>query len=131
MNLIDIFKKNKNSTNNNSEKTDPYLLGKMWLCLVDFCPGEVFRKAFVNVPINMVVSTADGLQVRTYDISHPFDRTSGKINGFFGVMKQIYSNTWSGFFETEEEAKRAFNELMDEWIDIMQNGKVSVEGGAK
>ena len=118
MKLLDLFGRRKRMT---IKELYAPVIDKMWCCVVNFCPwrpdehGVVFRK------VNIIKAEADkdGIWVES-DFQNPYDMYSkDPIKGYIDKITMRFHT--SGFFETEEEAKAAYNKLMEDWIAVIKN----------
>ena len=122
MRLFNLFARKKKMSI--KELYEP-VLDKMWCCLVRFCPWEPIRHKviFRKVGIIDAHATAEGIYVKS-DWANPFDFNS-KVDGFIDKITVRYHTT--GFFETEDEAKMAYNKLMENWIAVIRANMAKIE----
>jgi len=114
MNLFNIFRRKKAS----NKRPYPVILDKMWVCVVNFRPWDPDNHKVVFKPVDIVKAEADthGIYVSS-DEENPF--THGCCTGYVGELEG-YKNS-CGFFETEDAAKKAYNDLMNSWIAVIKS----------
>ena len=119
MKLFNIFKKQKKIT-----IRDLYtpVLDEMWVCTFRFNPWEPENHTVIFKKVKIVMAEADknGIFVRSSE-PDPFDNHSELC----GYIDKITCNwRWTGFFETKEEAVKAYNDLMKKWIGVIESKMV-------
>ena len=123
MKLFNLFARKKKTI---KELYEP-VLDKMWCCLIRFRPWEPERHKVIiqRVNITEAYATADGIFVKS-DFQDPFCIYSEEnIDGY--IDKIVARRYFSGFFETEEEAKLAYNKLMEDWISVIRKNMVETK----
>lgn len=120
--MFGIFRRKKKMT---IKKMFDSILDEMWVCAFQFrpwdenCTNVVFKK----VRIVKAEATDQGIYVLA-DEKHPFD-SNCSLDGYVDKFTDKWS--WTGFFETEREAKDAHNDLMDKWIGVIKTWKVPIQ----
>jgi len=98
-------------------------LGKMWMCRFDFLPWEPdeFNVVFREVEIDKACATKDGIWVeaKANDVE-----STHILGGYVGKFTPNWK--WIGFFPTENQAKDAFNCLVDKWIKVIESKKPKI-----
>ena len=125
MKLFDIFKKRKKLT---IKELYAPVLAKMWVCVFNFCPWDVEEHDVVFKKVNIVKASADekGIFVES-DKQDPFTRyDKERLRGY--IDRITLSWHWVGFFETKEEAEKAYNELMKKWVAVIESKMVGAAG---
>ena len=122
MRLFNLFTRKKKKTI--KELYEP-VLDKMWCCLVNFCPWEPTRHKviFREVGIIDAHATKEGIYVKS-DWNNPF-RFDSKVDGYIDEICVRFDT--AGFFETEDEAKKAYNKLMENWIAVIRANMAKIE----
>ena len=122
MKLFDIFKKKKKMT---IKELYAPVLDEMWVCTFNFRPWDESgnKVIFKKVVIVSAEATRDGIWVMSGE-RYPFHENDETICGY--IDKFDCGRYWTGFFETEEEAKKAFNDLMIKWCDVMKSNIVDI-----
>ena len=103
------------------------VIDQMWCCVVNFCPWRPNDHRVVFKKVNIVKAEADkdGIWV-TSDFNNPYNKYSNETDFIGGYIDKITIRFHtSGFFDTEEEAKAAYNKLMEDWIAVIKNGMVA------
>lgn len=103
------------------------VIDQMWCCVVNFCPWRPNDHRVVFKKVNIVKAEADkdGIWV-TSDFNNPYNKYSNETDFISGYIDKITIRFHtSGFFDTEEEAKVAYNKLMEDWIAVIKNGMVA------
>ena len=121
MKLFNIFKKQKKMT---IKELYAPVLDEMWVCVFNFTPWEPenHKVIFKKVKIVEAKATPDGIVVIS-DEKDPFYFSEGYI--LRGYIDRITSQwSWNGFFETKEEAEKAYNDLMKKWISVIESKMV-------
>lgn len=119
MKLFNIFKKQKKLT---IKELYAPVLDEMWVCAFNFTPwspedhGVVFKK----VKIVKAEACQEGIYVKSSE-PDPFDNSS-ELRGY--IDKITCNWRWTGFFETKEEAEKAYNDLMKKWISVIESKMV-------
>lgn len=119
MKLFDIFKKQKKMA---IKELYAPVLDEMWVCTFNFYPwDEDAHKVFIR-KVNIIKAVADskGIMVTSSE-PYPFGTSSisDSMHGYIGRITNGFH--WTGFFETEEEAKKAFNDLMEKWCGVIKS----------
>ena len=99
------------------------VIDQMWCCVVNFCPWRPNDHRVVFKKVNIVKAEADkdGIWV-TSDFNNPYNKYSNETDFIGGYIDKITIRFHtSGFFDTEEEAKAAYNKLMEDWIAVIKN----------
>jgi hypothetical protein len=119
MKLFNIFKKQKKLT---LKELYAPVLDEMWVCTFKFNPWEPenHKVVFKNVPIVKAEADKEGIYVKSSE-PYPFDQSSD-LRGYIG--KITCNLHWTGFFETKEEAEKAYNDLMKKWISVIESKMV-------
>ena len=115
MNLFGIFKRRKKMS---LKELYPNFLDEMWMCRFTFRPWEPggYEVVFKKVKITEARATPDGIFVKSDE------KEEHCSNCICGYIDRFTCNwEWTAFFETEEEAKRAYDALMEEWISVMRS----------
>lgn len=115
MKLFNIFKKKKKMSL--KELYTP-VLDEMWVCTFNFCPWDEDKNkvVFKKVKIVRAEATADGIWVRCNE-PYPFE-SSCSDDCMCGYIDKFECRWyWNGFFETKEEAEKAYTELTETWIE--------------
>lgn len=124
MKLFDLFKKQKKMT-----IKDQYfpVLAKMWVCVFNFCPWDVERHDVVFKKVNIIKASADekGIFVESDEIDPFIKHGKEHLSGYIDHITSSWH--WVGFFETMEEAEKAYNELMTKWIRVIETKMVPEE----
>lgn len=121
MKLFNIFKKQKKMT---IKELYAPVLDKMWVCVFNFSPWDVKEHGVVFKKVNIIKACADekGIFVES-DERDPF--TMYEKERLRGYIDHITSSWhWVGFFETKEEAEKAYNDLMKKWIGVIESKMV-------
>lgn len=122
MGLFNIFKKKKKMS---IKELYAPVLDEMWVCAFNFCPWDEdkYKVFFKKVKIVRAEATKEGIWVKS-DEPYPFESacTDDVMCGYIDKIDCRWY--WIGFFETKEEAEKAYVELTEKWIDRM---KKSVE----
>ena len=121
MKLFNIFKKRKKLT---LKELYAPVLDEMWVCVFNFEPWDVKAHDVVFKKVNIVKASADekGIFVES-DEQDPFDKyDKSKLRGYIDRITSSWH--WVGFFETKEEAEKAYNELMKKWIGVIESKMV-------
>ena len=119
MKLFNIFKKQKQMT---IKELYAPVLDEMWVCAFKFNPWEPENHKVIFKKVKIVMAEADkeGIFVKSSE-PDPFDQHSE----LYGYIDKITCNwRWTGFFETKEEAEKAYNELMKKWIGVIESKMV-------
>ena len=119
MKLFDIFKKKKKMT---IKELYAPVLDEMWVCTFNFCPWDEKDNNVVIKKVKIVSARADEKGIFVESSSpYPFEASSIG-NTMCGYIDRISSGWhWTGFFETEEEAKLAYNNLMLKWCEVIKS----------
>lgn len=114
MKLFNIFKKHK----------DAPFIDEMWVCTFKFKPWEPedYKVIIKKVKIVMAEAGKDGIFVTSSE-KDPFNQHS-ELRGY--VNKITCDSQWTGFFETKEEAEKAYNELMKKWISEIESKMIGM-----
>ena len=122
MKLFNIFKKKKKMS---LKELYAPVLDEMWVCTFNFCPWDESRNkvVFKKVKIVSAEATREGIWVKS-DETYPFDGTKETICGYIDKIDCRWY--WNGFFETEEKAKKAFNDLMEKWCGVIKSKIVKI-----
>jgi len=121
MDLFKIFKRKKTIR---IKDIFSNVLDEMWAVTFHFRPWDEYEGLKPKISKVGIVSAevdTNGIYVKT---------SSGlRGNELYGYIDKIASssNGWTGFFETEEKAKAAYNAMMDAWSDRMLSSKFSDE----
>jgi hypothetical protein len=121
MKLFNIFKKQKAKTI--KELYTP-VLDQMWVCVFDFAPWSEERHQVMFKKVNIVKAYADekGIFVESNE-QDPFSTYDNRC--LCGYIDTIFDHWhWTGFFETKEEAEKAYNDLMKKWIGVIESKMV-------
>ena len=97
------------------------ILDKMWCCVIRFCPWEPNKHKVIFKEVNIIEahSTDDGIYVVS-DWEDPFlYGTCETVCGYYNKIS--VKSKITGFFDTEEDARRAYKKLMEEWISVIRN----------
>lgn len=115
MNLFNLFSRRKKLS---LKSIFEPVLDRMWVCTVNFTPWDPDRHGvkFMEVPILDAHATPDGIYVKT-SRRDPF--SGDEMDGYIDKIEMRYR--CRGFFETEEAAKKAYNDLMNKWIDVIKS----------
>lgn len=118
MGFFNIFNKKKKMTI--KELYSP-VLDEMWVCTFDFCPWDEKDNSVYIKKVEIVSARADSKGIFVESSSpYPFGTSSMK-NVMQGYIDKISSGLyWTGFFETREDAVKAYNELMEKWISSIR-----------
>ena len=103
------------------------VLDEMWCCVVNFSPMDPNQHGVVFKKVNIVKAEADkeGIWVES-DFQNPYDKYSkDTIKGYIDKITMRFHT--AGFFETKEAAEKAYNELMQQWIDVIKRSMVKEE----
>ena len=97
------------------------VIDQMWCCVVNFCPWSPDKHGVIFKKVNIVKAIADrdGIWVES-DSQNPFEKYCKNILRGYIDKITMTSNT-TGFFETEEAAKAAYNKLMEDCIAVIKN----------
>lgn len=116
--MFGIFDKQRKL--NKSASPDIKLLDKMWMCVFCFNPWDVERHNVVFKEVGIVKAYAEegGIFVESNENS-PFLTCDYPMSGYIG--KFTSQRHWVGFFETKEEAIKAYNDLMKKWVDVIES----------
>ena len=119
MKLFNIFKKQKKLT---IKELYAPVLDEMWVCTFRFTPWEPenHKVIFKKVKIVKAEADKDGIYVKSLE-PDPFDQSS-ELHGY--IDKITCNWHWTGFFETKEEAEKAYNDLMKKWISVIESKMV-------
>lgn len=123
MKLFNIFNRRKKLT---IKQLYAPVLDEMWCCVVNFCPWNPERHdvVFKKVRIIKAEATQDGIWVES-DFQNPFDKYSkDTIKGYIDKIEMRFHTC--GFFDTENEAKIAYNALMNKWIEVIRSKLVNI-----
>jgi len=123
MKLFNIFSRRKKMT---LKELYAPVLDQMWVCVVNFCPWRPMEHDVVIKKVNITEAHADseGIYVKS-DLKNPFCSYSNEyINGYIDKIEMRYN--CSGFFETEEDAKEAYNALMEKWIGVIKSKMLTI-----
>lgn len=99
------------------------VLDKMWVCAINFCPwnSDMHDVVFKKVGIKNASADKEGIYVVS-DFHDPFTSVVCSSDYLCGYIDKItVRGRICGFFETEELAKKAYNELMNKWIDVIKS----------
>ena len=121
MKFFDIFKKKKVVT---IKDIYAHVLDQMWVCVFDFEPWKPERHEVIFKKVNIVKACADekGIFVESSE-SDPFcPYENRRLCGYIDTISDQWH--WTGFFETKEEAEKAYNELMKRWISVIESKMV-------
>lgn len=124
MNLFNLFSRRRKKTI--KELYEP-VLDEMWCCIIQFRPWEPenHKVVFKKVKILKAEATPDGIWVES-NFQNPFEKYSKEmVKGYIDTIVSRFQT--SGFFETEKEAKMAYNALMNKWISVIKSGLVEIE----
>ena len=118
MKLLNLFGRRKRMT---IKELYAPVIDKMWCCVANFCPWSPSDHGVVFKKVNIVKAEADGEGIWVEsDIKNPFGYCSQDV--VVGYIDKFTRYSYiSGFFETEEEAKSAYNKLMEDWIAVIKN----------
>ncbi len=119
MKFFDIFKKQKKLT---IKELYAPVLDEMWVCVFNYVPWEPenHKVIFKKVKIVMAQAGKDGIFVQSSE-PDPLD-SSSELRGY--IDKITCNWHWTGFFETKEEAEKAYNDLMKKWISVIESKMV-------
>ena len=121
MDLFKIFKRKKTIR---IKDIFSNVLDEMWAVTFHFRPWDEYEGLKPKISKVGIVSA----EVDTNGI---YVKTSSDLRGYelYGYIDKMASssNGWTGFFETEEKAKAAYNATMDAWSDRMLSSKFSDE----
>lgn len=125
MGLFNIFQKKKKKTL--KELYTP-VLDEMWVCTFNFCPWDEEDNSVYIKKVKIVSARADSKGIFVESSSpYPFGTSSMK-DVMKGYIDRISSGWyWTGFFETREEAVKAYKELMEKWISAIRGNMEKVE----
>ena len=131
MKLFNIFKRQRKLT---IKELYAPVLDEMWVCAFDFAPWSEERHQVMFKKVNIVKASAD--QKGIFVESNEQDPFSPYDNRFLcGYIDTISDNWhWTGFFETKEEAEKAYNKLMKKWIGVIESkmvGAVDLKDGGR
>ena len=122
MKLFNIFKKQKKKKKMTIKELYAPVLDEMWVCAFRFSPWEPkdHKVIFKKVKIVKAVACKEGIYVKASE-PNPFDQSS-ELRGY--IDKITCNWHWTGFFETKEEAEKAYNDLMKKWISVIESKMV-------
>ena len=131
MKLFNIFKKQKKLT---LKELYAPVLDEMWVCAFKFNPWdpENHKVIFKKVKIVEAKATPDGIFVTADEKDPLYLSESYKLRGY--IDRITPQRSWTGFFETKEDAEKAYNELMKKWILVIESkmvGAVDLKEGWK
>ena len=116
-NMFNIFKKKKSL----KELFEP-VLDEMWLCAFQFSPWdtESFKVLIKKVRIHSAKADKEGIWVESNerDCFKCYDNYT--FNGYIDMITCI-GRSWVGFFETQESATKAYNEMLEKWISVTKS----------
>ena len=117
--MFDIFKK-QNKMKTIKDVFGP-VLDEMWMCRFDFYPwdGSRFNVQVKKVHITEARADEDGIWVKS---DYWKDGSNSWVSGYIDKIMG-FAHGWVGFFETEEAAKKAFDDLMSKWM-VEMKGKM-------
>lgn len=118
MNLFNIFSRKRRLS---IKELYAPVLDKMWVCAINFCPWNPSSHKVVFKQVGIVKAEADkeGIYVVS-DERCPFSHFSNDyLTGYIDKIRM--RGDCCGFFETEEAAKKAYNDLMNEWIEVIKS----------
>ena len=121
MKLFNIFKKQK--AKSIKELYTP-VLDKMWVCVFNFEPWNETNHDVLFKKVNIVKAYADekGIFVESNE-QDPFSSYENRcLCGYIDTISDHWH--WTGFFETKEEAEKAYNDLMKKWIGVIESKMV-------
>ena len=123
MKLFNIFKKQKKLTIKELYAQAP-IIDEMWVCAFNFEPWEPekHKVVFKKVKIVEAKATPDGIFVTADEKDPLYFSESYKLRGYIDKITSQWS--WTGFFETKEDAEKAYNELMKKWISVIESKMV-------
>ena len=121
MKLFNIFKKRKKLT---LKELYAPVLDEMWVCAFKFNPwdSENHKVIFKKVKIVEAKATPDGIFVTAGEKDPFYFSENYKLGGYIDRITSQWS--WNGFFETKEEAEKAYNKLMKKWISVIESRMV-------
>lgn len=102
------------------------VLDRMWVCVVNYCPWRPADHDVVFKEVNILEAHADseGIYVKS-DFANPFIKHPSSTDIICGYIDRIDMRFHCcGFFETEDAAKKAYNELMEKWIETVRSKMV-------
>ena len=115
MKLLDMLMKSKKSKNPPAENT----IGSMWMCAVKCMPWQNnwYDVAIKEVGVVEASAYKGGTFIRSVD-SNPFYAGGSCPCGYVDRLEYDQERyCWIGFFETEEKAVAAYNELAKRLVD--------------
>ena len=117
--MFSIFKK-QNKMKTIKDVFGP-VLDEMWMCRFDFYPwdGSRFNVQVKKVHITEARADEDGIWVKS---DYWKDGSNSWVSGYIDKIMG-FAHGWVGFFETEEAAKKAFDDLMSKWM-VEMKGKM-------
>ena len=122
--MFNIFKRRKKLS---LKELYAPVLDEMWCCVVNFSPMDPNQHGVVFKKVNIVKAEADkeGIWVES-DFPNPFYKyTKEPIKGYVDKIGCCFHT--AGFFETKEAAEKAYNELMQQCIDVIKRSMVKEE----
>jgi hypothetical protein len=121
MKFFDIFKKKKVVT---IKDIYAHVLDQMWVCVFNFEPWSPESHEVIFKKVNIVKACANekGIFVESSepDPFSPYDNRC--LCGYIDRISNSWN--WTGFFETKEEAEKAYNDLMKKWISVIESKMV-------
>lgn len=125
MKLFNIFARRKKIS---AKELYAPVLDQMWCCVINFCPWNPKEHKVLFKKVNIVKAEVDtdGIYVVS-DWVDPFHKyEEDPIKGYIDKITMRWHT--AGFFETEEEAKSAYNKLMELWIGVIREHLADIEG---
>lgn len=126
MGFFNIFQKKKKKMT--LKELYAPVLDEMWVCTFNFCPwDENDNKVYIK-KVKIISARAENKGIFVESSSpYPFG-TSSMGDVMKGYIDRISSGWyWTGFFETREEAVKAYKELMEKWISAIRGNMEKVE----
>ena len=116
MRLFNLFARKKKKT---IKELYEHFLDKMWVCSLNFSPWcpDKYKVIFKEVEITEAHADKYGIWVKSNWVS-PLSCSNEGVSGYIDRIEMEYN--CCGFFETEDEAKKAYNKLMEEWIAVIR-----------
>lgn len=122
--MFNIFKRRKKLS---LKELYAPVLDEMWCCVVNFCPWRPNEHRVVFKKVNIIKAEADseGIWVES-DFLNPYVKNDkDTIKGYIDKITMRFHT--AGFFETKEAAEKAYNDLMQKWIDVIMHSMVKEE----
>ena len=97
------------------------IIGRLWVCAVKCTPWRTncwHDVSIKEVGIEEAIAFREGIYVKSI-AGNPFDSCSPvNLQGYLDRLEYDRENSyWVGFFETEDKAKAAYNELAKKLMD--------------